>query len=65
MININKNVRDDAYGDSTPEMNTFNRTRDIIKRITGMVDFVMVKKVWNPVENSRVISLILLFSWII
>ena len=37
MITVTKNVRDDAYGDSTPEMNTFNRTRDIIKRVTGIV----------------------------
>ena len=50
MININKNVRDDAYGDSTPEMNTFNRTRDIIT--TGMV-VRHGKEGLKSVENSR------------
>ncbi len=37
LININKVVRDDAYGDNTPEYRNFNRTKKIIKQICDLV----------------------------
>ena len=33
LININKMVRDDAYGDNTPELRTITRTKKIVKQI--------------------------------
>jgi hypothetical protein len=37
LININKMVRDDAYGDNTPELRTITRTKKIVKQICDLV----------------------------
>tara|TARA_B100000287_G_scaffold251809_1_gene236626 strand:+ start:326 stop:1762 length:1437 start_codon:yes stop_codon:yes gene_type:complete len=37
LININKGVRDDAYGDNTPELRSFKRTKRIVKQICNLV----------------------------